>query len=151
MKSRSLTLKITLLVVAALAAACTPKSGAPLTVSDVRLFAPLTSNHSAVGYLTLHNQSKTALTIDSISSSSFASIQMHETIISDGVARMQALQAVIIEPGSSLAFAAGGKHLMLMQPTADSAAGANITLEIHYDSGGLLIISATMQTRMSTE
>jgi copper(I)-binding protein len=64
---------------------------------------------------------------------------------------MQALPAVIIEPGSSLEFAAGGKHLMLMQPTADTAAGANITLEIHYDSGGLLIVSATMQKRTPTE
>ncbi len=64
---------------------------------------------------------------------------------------MQALPTVTIEPGASLEFAAGGKHLMLMQPTADTATGSEVTLEIHYDSGGILLVSAIMQTRMPVE
>ena len=147
MNAKFLVLNFAILVIAA----CTAEPGVPLTVSDVRLFAPLTKSRAAVGYLTLHNQSNAPLTIESISSTNFGNIQMHETVIRDGVARMQALPAVIIEPGSSLEFAAGGKHLMLMQPTADTAVGANITLEIRYDSGGLLIVSATMQTRVPAE
>jgi len=142
---------ILIIVASATASACAPDSGPPLAVSDVRLFAPLPGSHAAVGYLSLHNQSDAPLTIDNISSASFGKVQMHETIIRDGVASMQSLPSVIIEPGSSVHFTAGGKHLMLMQPTADTPAGSDVMLEIQYDSGGMLLISATMQSRLPAE
>lgn len=151
MKARRLDMKFAMLIIAATTAACTPNSGPPLAVSDVELFAPLPGSHAAVGYLSLHNHSDAPLTIDNISSSNFGAVQMHETVIRDGVARMQALPSVTIEPGSSVEFVAGGKHLMLMQPTADTAAGSNVMLEIQYDSGGIVIINATMQSRLPAE
>jgi hypothetical protein len=111
----------------------------------------LTEKHAAVGYLTLHNQGSAPLTIERISSTSFANVQMHETVISDGIASMQALPSVTIAAGASVVFAAGGKHLMLMQPTSSTAAGTTVELEIHYDSGGLVIVSSAMQDRMPAE
>ena len=144
MRSRALLIAGMLL----LGIACTPESGAPLAVSEVRLFVPLTDKHAAVGYLTLHNQGSVPLTIERISSTSFANIQMHETLIRDGVASMHSLPPVTIAPDASVVFAAGGKHLMLMQPTSSMAAGTAVELEIHYDSGGLVIVSAAMQDRM---
>ena len=140
-----------MLMIAATTAACTPASGPPLAVSDVELYAPLPGSQAGVGYLSLHNHSDAPLTINNISSSGFGAVQMHETVIRDEVARMQALHSVTIEPGSSVEFTAGGKHLMLMQPTADTAAGSDVMLEIQYDSGGILIISATMQSRLPAE
>jgi copper(I)-binding protein len=103
--------------------------------------------HAAVGYFSLHNQGDAPLTIERISSPAFGKVQMHETVIRDGISSMQALPSVIIKPGASVQFAAGGKHLMLMQPAAATATGTNVTLEIHYDTDGLLIVSATMQSR----
>ena len=151
MKAGPLTVKFAALVVAALTAACTVEPGPPLTVSDIQLFAPLPGSHAAVGYLSLHNQSNAPLTIESISSPGFGKVQMHETIIRDGVASMLALPSVTIEPGASVKFAAGGKHLMLMQPEPDTATGTNVALQINYDTDGLLIISATMQSRLPAE
>lgn len=131
-----------------LGAACTPEPGAPLAVSGVRIFVPLTAKHAAVGYLTLHNQSSVPLTIERIGSPSFANIQMHETVIRDGVASMRTLPSLTIAPRGSINFTAGGKHLMLMQPTKSAATGTLVELEIHYDSGGLVIVSTAMQERM---
>lgn len=136
-----------MLVVATLTTACTSEPGPPLTVSDIQLFAPIPGSHAAVGYFSLHNQSDAPLTIEHISSPAFGKVQMHETVIRDGVSSMQALPSVIIKPGASVKFAAGGKHLMLMQPAATTATGTNVSLEIHYDTDGLLIVSATMQSR----
>ena len=151
MKTRSLTMKFAMFVVAALTAACTAEPGPPLTVSDIQLLAPLPGSHAAVGYLSLHNQNNAPLTIESISSPDFGEVQMHETVIRDGVASMLALPSVTIEPGASVKFAAGGKHLMLMQPSPDTATGTNVALQINYDTDGLLIISATMQSRLHAE
>lgn len=151
MKATSLTVKFAMFVVAALTTACTSEPGPALTVSDIQLFAPLSGSHAAVGYLSLHNQSDAPLTIERISSPAFGKVQMHETVIRDGIASMQALPSVTIEPGASVKFAAGGKHLMLMQPASATATGTNVTLEIHYATDGLLIISATMQSRLPAE
>jgi len=151
MKTTSLTVKIAMFVVAALTTACTSEPGPALTVSDIQLFAPLPGSHAAVGYLSLHNQSNVPLTIESISSPDFGKVQMHETVIRDGVASMLALPSVTIEPGASVKFAAGGKHLMLMQSEPDTATGTNVTLQINYDTDGLLIVSATMQSRLPVE
>ena len=98
MNARSLALTLSSLVIAALTTACTPESGAPLTISGIQLFAPLTGSHAAVGYLTVHNQSNAPLTINSISSANFGNVQMHETVIREGIARMQALPTVTIGP-----------------------------------------------------
>ena len=151
MKVGGLHMKFAMLIIAAATVACTAESDPPLAASEVRLLAPLPGSHAAVGYLSLHNRSGAALTIDNISSSNFGEVQMHETLIRDGVARMQALGSVTIEPGASVKFVAGGKHLMLLQPTADLAAGSDIMLEIHYDSGGMLVISTTMQSRLPAQ
>ena len=151
MIARSLPVKVVVFVVAVLTAACTAEPGPPLTASDIQLFAPLPGSHAAVGYFSLHNRSNAPLTIESISSPGFANVQMHETVIKDGIASMLALPTVTIEPGASVTFTAGGKHLMLMQPAPETATGTNVMLEIHYDSDGLLIISATMQSRSSAE
>lgn len=148
MKAKYLVLRFAMLIIAASTAACTRESGPPLAVSDVELFAPLPGSHAAVGYLSLHNRSNAALIINKVSSSKFGDVQMHETVIRDGVARMQALPSVTIEAKSSVKFVAGGKHLMLMQPTGDTAAGSNIMLEIQYDAAGILIINATIQSRL---
>jgi len=134
-----------------LGTACSPEPGAPLAVSEVRLFVPLTATHAAVGYLTLRNRGSVPLTIERIGSARFAIVQMHETVIRDGIASMQSLPSVTIAAGASVKFAAGGKHLMLMQPTSPPVAGTLIELEIHYDSGGLVIVNTTMQERMPAE
>jgi len=147
MNARSVLLIFALIMVTA----CTPEPGPPLSATDVRLFAALTGKNPSVGYLTLHNHSDLPLTIERISSANFATVQMHETRISDHVASMQALPSVTIEPGSSVSFEAGGKHLMLLRPTTGTAAGSAVKLEIHYDASGLLIVSTTLQNRRSAE
>lgn len=147
MNARSVLLIFALIMVTA----CTPEPGPPLSATEVRLFAALTGNNPSVGYLSLHNHSDLPLTIERISSANFATVQMHETVISDGVASMQALPWVMIEPGSSVRFEAGGKHLMLLRPSTGTVAGSAVKLEIHYAAGGLLIVSATLRNRMSAE
>jgi copper(I)-binding protein len=101
---------------------------------------------AGVAYFTIENRSETAITVGRVDSPQFADVQIHETIIEDGVSRMRPLKPFTVEPSSSVEFAPGGKHVMLMKPTTNISAGVEITLEIHYDTS-LLIVSATMQDR----
>ena len=101
----------------------------------------------SVGYMTLDNNSDQPIVIGNVTSPQFTSVEMHETVIEDDVARMASLTSLVIEPRSSVQFEAGGKHLMMSGPLNQTEAGLPVTIEIHYESNGLLIVSTTVSSR----
>lgn len=133
-----------------LLAGCGGESGPPVVISDVRIFAPLPGSAAGVAYLTVTNNGAETISIVNTSSPQFDRVEMHETVLEDGVSRMHRLESVVVPTGESVSFAAGGKHLMLMGAKQGANAGSPVTLEITHD-GGLLIVSATMQTRLPGE
>lgn len=130
-----------------LAVACSAPEGPALTISNVVLLEALPGTQMSVGYMTLENNSNQPIAIDRITSPQFASVEMHETLIEDDVARMASLTSLVIDPGSSLQFERGGKHLMMSGPLHRTDAGLPVTIEIHYDSNGLLIVSTSISSR----
>jgi copper(I)-binding protein len=131
-------------------AACERAQLAPLVVSDLEIYSPLPGSHAAVAYFTLRNRSDAGLVIRAINSLQFARVEIHETILENGIARMRQLDKVSIEANSEIEFAAGGKHLMLMQARGDQGENAPVTLEIHYEPDGMLIIETTLRSRAGT-
>jgi copper(I)-binding protein len=131
--------------------ACDRDTGAPLQISDTVVYAPLPGTSAAVAYMTLTNNTRAEIFIASISSPQFDSVMLHETRIVDGVARMAMLGSLLIPAQSSIRLQQGGKHIMLMQANQGAEPGQSVTLRIHFDVGGLLIIDATLQSRMGRE
>ena len=113
---------------------------APLLATDVAVSRPKPGMRMSAGYITLSNNTSEAITITRITSPEFESVEMHESILEDGISRMYPLEDVTIAAGQMVEFEPGGKHLMLMYPRsgADSA-----TLEFYADDVLLLSVSAT--------
>ena len=82
------------------------------------------------GYVRLHNAGKRALTLDRASSKSFGEVSLHRTTAENGMAGMEAVPTLTLEPGASLALAPGGYHLMLMQPARPLAAGDRVRIRL---------------------
>jgi len=101
---------------------------------------------AGVAYFMIENRGDTTITINRIDSPQYDNVQMHETTIEDGVSRMRQVESFQVNPSSEVEFKMGGKHVMLMGPTTNVLPGSPVTLEIHYDSG-LLIVNAIMQDR----
>lgn len=98
-------------------------------------------------YLTLTNDSNQPIAIEKVTSPQFAHVSMHETIIQDDVARMVSLAPLIVDRQSSVQFEPGGKHLMMSTPAQEVVAGLPVTVEFHYDTNGLLIVTTTVSGR----
>jgi copper(I)-binding protein len=107
-------------------------------------------SRAGVAYFTIENRGDTAITINRIHSPQYDDVQMHETIIEDGVSRMRPLNSFQVAPTSSVEFMPGGKHLMLMMPSTTLSTGSSVTLEIQYDTG-LLIINSVLQDRIPAQ
>ena len=93
------------------------------------------------GYLTLSNNTTQAITITRVTSSEFASVEMHESVIEDGIARMIPLGDLTVHAGESVTFEPGGKHLMLMQPTGDDD---GLTLEFYAGDAVVLTVDVAL-------
>jgi copper(I)-binding protein len=139
-----------LAALAALAVGCSEPAGPSIVVSDVRVFAPVPGSRAGVAYMTITNNSERLITIGSVGSPQFDRVEMHETILEDGVSRMRSLDTVEVAPGATVDFTPGGKHLMLMGIGPETGPGASVDIEITYDDG-LMLVSATMLDRLQAD
>ena len=135
------------LYLAILIAGC-GESGPLLTATGVVAFAPLPGSEVSAAYLTLHNHSQEALTIQQVSSPEFAKVEIHESMTVDDVIRMRRLDSLTLAAGTSMQFVSGGKHLMLIEPVSELAPGKSVALQFEYNAGGVLIVSTQLKTRM---
>jgi copper(I)-binding protein len=87
------------------------------------------------GYARVDNTCPAAVEIVAASSPAFADVSLHETRIENGISRMRAVTALPVPAHSSVSFAAGGLHLMLMQPTLPLKAGDWISIDFILRDG----------------
>jgi len=129
-------------VVLALLVACA-NDAAPLVASDVVVKrGPPGTMQMSSAYFDIANNTSAAVTITAVTSPQYQAVDMHETVIEDGVARMRALDGFVIAPNSSVSFAPGARHLMLMRPV--NAEGGQVTLEFHSGDSVLLTVTVAV-------
>ena len=86
------------------------------------------------GYLTMTNKGTNTVTIRKIDCEACTSIEMHESVMRDGMMSMQPLPTLTIEPTESATLAPGGKHLML-QPRQPTQIGERMPITLHLEDG----------------
>jgi len=120
---------------------------ADLKVSDpwVREAPPGASALAA--YMVLENSGNTVQVLTAISSPVSDSVEIHRTIITDGVARMVQQQSVTIPPGEKVTFESGGYHIMVMNPPALKA-GERVPFTLQLQDGGTVDIDAEVRRVM---
>ena len=90
----------------------------------------------SAAYLSLANNTDQAIRISHVASLQYASVQLHESTIEDGVARMRAIEVLEIPAGKTVALRRGGKHLMLMRPTGPAS-----TVSLQFFAGDDLVLT----------
>ncbi len=89
------------------------------------------------GFAVLRNAGDAPLTVRGAHAAGFGSVELHETKMEGGMARMRPLDDIRIAPGESVTLAPGGKHIMLMQPAHDPQAGEQVHIEFDGADGSL--------------
>ncbi|MDH3760319.1 MAG: copper chaperone PCu(A)C [Gammaproteobacteria bacterium] len=97
------------------------------------------------GYMTIYNPQSRALSIVEIHSDSFASVEIHKTLMQDGMMRMEQVVALKIAAGETVQLAPGGLHLMMMQPVQPTRPGEIHRITIEYDDGSTQELEMTVR------
>jgi len=112
-----------------------PIASAELDVRDPWIKNLPASVPVRAGYMTIHNPQSKAVSIVSLRSDAFASIEIHQTIEQDGMMRMEQVRSLNIESNSSVQLAPGGLHLMMMNPSEPTQPGDLLEIVIVLDDG----------------
>lgn len=87
------------------------------------------------GYVELRNPGAADIEILAASSTDFEQVEMHETRIENGLAKMSRLEKVIIPARGQITFAPGGAHFMLIGPKRELLVGDGCFVRLQLKSG----------------
>ncbi|MBZ0222732.1 MAG: copper chaperone PCu(A)C [Dokdonella sp.] len=129
MKLRVLTVLLCLL------AAGTAQAEGNLQVRDAWVRAIPPGATITAGYATLSNDGDAPVTILTAQSDTFRSVTLHETLVSDGVAKMREIHRLVVAPGATVKLEPGGRHLMMMSPRKVPAVGDKVGVTLLLRDG----------------
>lgn len=100
------------------------------------------------GYLTIVNTGSQPDRLLGATSPIADRMELHESSMSDGVARMRPIQGGIdIAPGQTLKLQPGGMHLMLVNPKQRPAEGEGFKATLQFEKAGLVEVEFLVQSK----
>jgi copper(I)-binding protein len=134
--------RLLLLAAAIVLAAC---SNAAPTVSGAWV-RPASTNGVSAAYFTITASPGAADSLVSATSPAAAMVMLHDTTTDGtGMTGMVEMTRADIPAGTSVAFAPGGRHLMLTGLTGPLVAGATIELDLVFEHAGVIVVQAEIR------
>lgn len=135
---------ILLLGVALVSGRLAHSAPAQLTVSDAVVRLAVVPGRPAAGYFTLNGGAQPDRLLGV--ASSLARVEMHETIMANGRMRMTAMKMLDVGAGKRIAFAPGGKHLMIYGLPASVTPGDDVRLVFTFEKAGAVAVTAVARS-----
>ena len=96
---------------------------------------PIVSGNPAAAYFTLTNGSGKAIALTGVAVVGGEMAMMHETVEHDGHSSMDMLNTIAVPASGAVAFAPGGKHVMVTGLAPELKAGGKTALTITLADG----------------
>jgi periplasmic copper chaperone A len=135
----------------AMHAASVPADAQEYIVGDIRIDRPwarATPPAASVGggYLTLTNTGTEPDRLVSSSSPIAQSVEIHESSVVDGVARMRPLaEGIEIAPGATVTLKSGGVHFMFIKPKKRFVEGESFPATLTFEKAGSIVVNFAIQ------
>jgi copper(I)-binding protein len=136
---------VPVVVIAAIVAGCTSAASAQPTVSGAWLRPSTGLAVPVAAYLTITNPGTVADTLIDASSPAAQSVEIHDTGTTNGMTGMTMMDRVSVGPGSTVTFAPGGMHLMLIGLTKPLAVGDTVELDLTFEHAGRIVVQAAVR------
>ncbi len=85
------------------------------------------------GYININNSSPTVKKIVALQSTAFEKVEIHETIMADGMMKMIELDSLELPAKSLVELKPGGKHMMLITPVQPLNIGDKVELLVTFE------------------
>jgi len=99
----------------------------------------------AGGYLTIQNRGTLPDRLVSGSTGAARKVEIHEMAMNGGVMTMRPVDSLVIEPGQSVTFAPGGRHLMFIGLAAPLTQGQQVPVALAFEGAGKVTVPFAVQ------
>jgi len=103
--------------------------------------ATILKSRPAAAYLTLRNTGAEADRLLSVTSPVAGSVVIHATTMTEGVVKMSPEHSPLVEPGKSIAFRPGERHLMMTDLKDALRKGESFPLTLRFEKAGSIEIT----------
>lgn len=100
---------------------------------------------TGAGYFTLTNTGTTEDRLVAVTGEAAQRIEIHETTVTDGIARMRPVAGVVIAPGETVELAPGGMHLMLMGLRQPLVEGDRVPIVLSFEKAGEVAVDLAVE------
>ncbi len=128
---------------AAPAVGATADGGITVTEAWVRAAPPGAPMLAA--YITVRNAGSQPVQVTAMNSDLGGDMELHETRMMDGVARMRRVDPFEIPAGGEVSMAPGGMHLMIHGAQRVPGMGDTVTMQLEFSDGRMLEYTASVQ------
>jgi len=118
---------------------------AKLTVENAWISEAPPVSKVMVAYMTLNNTGNEAIDITKAESDLYSSIEFHETLHENGMARMVRWGELTVPANGSIQLKRGGKHFMLFNPTKHLKAGETVHIKLTTNNNTTKTILVTVK------
>jgi copper(I)-binding protein len=116
----------------------------PLYVDQAVIRLSPNPQSPSAGYFTVH-AGDAAVTLRDVTADAAVRVEMHDSIMKDGMMKMEKLDSVDIPAKGTLAFAPGGRHIMLWSVNPTIAQTGKIPLTFLFSNGDRILVDAVVQ------
>lgn len=102
-----------------------------------------------VAYLSITNSGPTEEVLLGARSPAAARVELHQTLVSEGMARMRPLAQIAIAPGATVRIVPGGIHLMLFNLKSPLSLGDEVPLTLIFREAGEVDVAIKVEARDS--
>jgi hypothetical protein len=120
-------------------------AGSVITLENAWISEAPPMSKVMAAYMDIQNPSDKAVQIDKVSSPDFSSIEMHRTVIKNGIASMLREKSIHIPAHGSFEFKPGSYHLMMFNPKKSFKAGDTSQLTFTLASGQSATFTVTVK------
>ena len=97
------------------------------------------------GYCMIHNTGTAEVKLIQVTSPDFGRVEMHRSIVSDGMARIVAQDSITIPGNGGVTLKPGDYHLMLFKPERQFVAGDTVNLSFRFSDATSIEATATVR------
>ena len=120
---------------------------ADITISDPWISEAPPTVTILAGYARITNLSKQTISLTSVSSPTFAKIELHQSTLVDGTARMEKQGSLTLGAESSVELSPGGYHLMLFNPDRLLKTGDTVDIVFNFSDDSSKSIAVPVKKR----
>lgn len=120
----------TTLIILLLTVACNQNSSESFSIENAWIREAPPNASMMAGYASIKNNTDKEQILSLAKSDAFKMVEIHKTIVEDGVAKMRRQDNLAIAAGSTLELKPGSYHLMLMRPNAPLKANDEVTVTL---------------------